>query len=86
VTTRSSSRSVDFRRVFVLPGHPVPFPPGPYEVVLDETALDLSWQAFVGTTTLMQASGTTRQAWTVDPAELDAALRRDRETGSPPPA
>jgi len=90
MTTRTSKKTVIFRRPFVLGGFDEVLPAGAYSVETDEELLEgISFPAYrrVFTVIHLQAKsghpGLTR-ALTIDPNELDAALERDRAPGEIP--
>ena len=90
MTTRTSKKTVIFRRPFVLGGFDEGLPAGAYSVETDEELLEgISFPAYrrVLTVIHLQAKsghpGLTR-ALTIDPNELDAALERDRAPGEKP--
>lgn len=74
----SRSYTVTFRSPFTLPGLDRSYPPGVYKVTADDEQLDLSFVAFrrVATTIILHAGAMT-QAWSVQPADLEAALAAD---------
>ena len=84
MTTRTSSKTVTFRRPFVLGGFDEVLPAGAYSVETDEELLEgISFPAYRRVSTLIRLHaksghpGLTR-ALTIDPNELDAALTRDQ--------
>lgn len=96
MSVRTSVTSVTFARPFALHGFGEAIPAGTYEVETDEERVEgpssLAWRRTQTIVHLHGAAGQPGRArsLTVDPAELDAALARDR-TGapaavSPPPA
>lgn len=90
MTIRTRETTVTFRRPFVLAGIDEVLPAGTYIVETDEAPLEgVSFLAYRRMLTLLHLqarsgyAGTT-QTWTIDPAELDAALKRDRPTAAMP--
>jgi hypothetical protein len=89
--TRTSRRTVTFRRPFVLGSFDKELPAGAYEVETDEELLQgVSFPAYRRTLTLLHLQprlGRPRlaQTLTIDPNELDAALERDRAPAATPP-
>jgi hypothetical protein len=84
MTTRTSKKTVTFRRPFVLGGFDEMLPAGAYSVETDEELLEgISFAAYRRILTVIHLHsrsghpGLTR-ALTIDPSELDAALERDR--------
>jgi len=84
MTTRTSKKTVTFRRPFVLGGFDEVLPAGAYSVESDEELLEgLSFPAYRRILTVIHLHarsghpGLTR-ALTIDPNELDAALERDQ--------
>ena len=84
MTTRTSKKTVTFRRPFVLGGFDEVVPAGAYSVETDEELLEgISFAAYRRILTVIHLHsrsghpGLTR-ALTIDPNELDAALERDR--------
>ncbi len=77
VETRYST--VTFRSPFTLPGLDRHYSPGTYRVETDEEQLDVRFPASRRIATrIMLVAGPMTQAWTVDPAELEAALANDQ--------
>lgn len=84
MTTRTSKKTVTFRRPFVLGGLDMVLPAGAYSVETDEELLEgISFPAYRRVLTVMHLHakpghpGIT-QTLTVDPNDLDAALQRDQ--------
>jgi hypothetical protein len=84
MTTRTSKKTVTFRRPFALGGFDEMLPAGAYSVEMDEELLEgISFAAYRRILTVIHLHsrsghpGLTR-ALTIDPNELDAALERDR--------
>ena len=84
MTIRTSEKTVIFRRPFVLGGFDKALPAGAYSVETDEELLEgVSFPAYRRILTLIRLNpkpgnpGITR-ALTIDPNELDAALKRDQ--------
>lgn len=86
MSTRTSSRTVTFKRPFALSGTEA-LPAGTYTVETEEEQLDVSFPAYRRTATSMfvpgASGGPARQMLTVDPLELAAALEKDA-ADSPP--
>jgi hypothetical protein len=84
MTIRTSKKTVTFRKPFVLGGFDEVLPAGAYSVETDEELLEgISFPAYRRILTLIDLHakpghpGLTR-ALTIDPNELDAALKRDQ--------
>jgi hypothetical protein len=91
MTRRTTSKTVTFRRPFVLEGFQALLPAGEYVVDTDEEELDSmllqGWRR-VSTTMRVHIDGAVEMR-TVDPHALDEALTRDGaqdEPGQPSPA
>jgi hypothetical protein len=81
MASRTSSRTVTFKRPFALSGIER-LPAGTYAVETEEEALDVSFPAFRRTATFIflpcsSHAATPAQMVTIDPLELEAALARD---------
>lgn len=90
MTTRTIKTTVTFRNSFTLGKYDEVLPAGAYEVETDEELLEgLSFHAYRRILTLIHlparrgAPGDTRML-TIDPDELDAALKRDGSDGDAP--
>ena len=83
MTTRTSTKTATFSRPFKLKGFEQPQPAGTYTVETEQELLDtVTSLAYRRTSTVMllrAPGGKVTQAVTIDPAELDAALARDRQ-------
>jgi hypothetical protein len=81
-TTRFIAR---FSSPFLLDGFDAPQPAGEYRVEQDEETIDgISWLAYRRVATFMHlpaigSQSLTSQVVQISPAELDAALKRDRQ-------
>ena len=84
MTIRTSEKTVTFRRPFVLGGTDEVLPAGAYSVETDEELLEgISFPAYRRTLTLIHLHATSdhpgvTRTVTIDPNELDAALKRDQ--------
>jgi len=84
MTTRTSKKTVTFRRPFVLGGFDEVLPAGVYIVETDEELLDgISFLAYRRILTLLHLHAKSGNPGltgllTIDPKELDAALKRDQ--------
>lgn len=72
-------RHIHFRHPFQLPGMDAPQEPGSFDLIIEKIPLDVSWEAYRTSCTLMLFRGTTTSAYTVSLAEIDAALLRDQQ-------
>lgn len=88
--TRTSEKTVTFRRPFVLAGLDELLPAGDYSVETEEEVVEgISYAAFRRTSTLLLLHAEAglphlARALTIDPAELEAALARDLAPGEKP--
>lgn len=73
----SPSRTVTFRRPFLLRGLDMPHPPGTFVLRQTRTALDVSWPAFVISLSLILVDGGITRALDVSRRELEDALVLD---------
>ena len=84
MTMRTSEKTVTFRRPFVVGGFDEVLPAGAYSVETDEELLEgISFAAYRRTSTLIHLHAKPSRpglTWilSVDPNELDAALRREQ--------
>jgi len=81
---RSSTRRVVFEHPFRLPGMEADHAPGVFEARVLEEPLDVTWEAYHVTITLMLPSGSRMESWAVSAADLEAALAKDRLLGPGP--
>jgi hypothetical protein len=83
MSTRSTERTLTFRRPFGLSAVDGPLPSGTYRVITDEEPLEgLSFPAWHRTRTLLflpanSLPGNAREVVPIDPHELEAALAAD---------
>jgi hypothetical protein len=82
MSTRTSRKTVIFRKPFSLEGIGRSLPAGPYEVVTDEELIEgLSFPVYrrVATMMLVRAlsSRSSIEMVTIDPADLSAAIKQD---------
>jgi hypothetical protein len=82
MSTRTSRKSVIFRKPFLLEGIGRSLPAGPYEVVTDEELIEgLSFPVYRRVATMMLvpalSSRSSIEMVTIDPADLLTAIKRD---------
>lgn len=80
MTLRTTRKTVTFASSFVLGDFDEVLPPGAYDVETDEELIEgLSFHAYRRVLTLLHLPGPRglSRVLTVDPSELDAALKRD---------
>jgi hypothetical protein len=86
VTTRTIKKTVTFMRPFILGGFDEVLPAGTYDVETDEELLHgISLPVYRRNLTLFHlhakpGQSTLSETLTIDPDELDAALKRDQTT------
>ncbi len=85
MTTRTTQTVARFSSPFQLPGFDAPQPAGEYRVDQDEEAIEgisrLAWRrvgAFIHLPAIAE-KGLTQQMVPINPADLDAALEKDRQ-------
>lgn len=84
MTQRITTTVASFARAFLLEGHAQELPPGDYVVETDEELIEgrmISAYRRVSTTLYVErlpGRPGQQEAWSVDPAILEAALMRDR--------
>lgn len=84
MTTRTTETTIRFSSAFRLAGHDDPQPPGEYRVDNQEELIEgigrLAWRRVATFIHLpaIQSQVTTRQMVPIDPADLDAALKKDQ--------
>jgi hypothetical protein len=82
MSTRTTTKTITFRRPVALSGFDGPCPAGTYDVVTDEETIDdltfLAWRRVA--TVIHVRNGGAVQAIRVDPIELDALLLADNDS------
>lgn len=85
MTTRTTQTVARFSSPFLLPGFDAPQPAGDYRIDQDEELIEvfsrLAWRrvgAFIHLPAI-SATGSTQQMVPINPADLDAALERDKQ-------
>lgn len=84
MNTKTSVRRVAFRQAFMLPGMDKPHGPGEFDVQIVEEPLDVMWEGYHRTLTIMLTSGAFTEALAVTEAALDEALAVDKESAPEP--
>ena len=74
-------KSITFDHPFRIPGMDRDHPAGTFELRIAREPLDVWWEAYHETMTLILTSGGLVEAWNVKAAELEAALARDASAG-----
>ena len=77
MTARTSVEAVSFKNSFRLPGMDREHSPGVFELQITEEPLNLMWEAYHRTMTLMLTSGGIVEAINVTAEDLEAALADD---------
>lgn len=91
MTIRTTKKTVIFANSFKLGGLEEVLPPGSYDVVTDEELLEgLSFQAYRRILTMIHLPANSGEpglsrTLTIDPDQLDAALKRDAASGTASP-
>ncbi len=75
---KTSVRRVAFQKAFLLPGMDKTHAPGEFDVQVVEEPLDVMWEGYHRTLTIMLTSGGLTEAIGVTEAALDEALEKDR--------
>jgi hypothetical protein len=86
MTIRTSRREVTFRFPFSMPGLDREEPPGTYTIETDEELLEqMSFPVYrrIATSMILPRGAGSYQMTRVDPADLDAAQRRDVKMAGP---
>ncbi len=76
---KTSVRRVTFRNAFLLPGMEKKHAPGQFDVQVTEEPLDVMWEGYHRTLTIMLTSGGLTEAIAVTETVLDEALARDHQ-------
>lgn len=84
-TQPGASETVTFKRPFILPGLDRPHSPGTFRIWERREPLDVSWDAYVVTKTLMLTDGAAVEALDVKADDLDEALHRDEQASAQQP-
>jgi hypothetical protein len=67
-------KSITIIRPFQLPGMAQPHPPGVFELQIDEEPIDVTWEAYHTTMTLLLSSNGRTEAWPVSREEFEKTL------------
>lgn len=81
---KTSVRRVTFQNAFMLPGMGKEHAPGEFDVHVVEEPLNVMWEGYHRTLTLMVASGPFTEAIAVTEAALDEALANDSQHAQRP--
>jgi hypothetical protein len=76
---KTSVRRVTFDSPFLLPGMDKAHGPGEFDVQIVEEPLDVMWEGYHRTLTIMLTSGAVTEAVAVTEAALDEALAEDHQ-------
>ncbi|MGW9231967.1 hypothetical protein ACWGPT_14000 [Pseudorhizobium sp. NPDC055634] len=79
---KTSVRKVSFQNAFLLPGMEQSHPPGEFDVQIVEEPLDVMWEGYHRTLTIMLTSGAFTRAFAVTETALDEALANDQQARS----
>ncbi|MBA8801101.1 hypothetical protein FHW77_004856 [Agrobacterium sp. RC10-4-1] len=71
---KTTKKSVTIVRPFQLAGMTRPHPPGTFELWIDEEPLDVMWEAYHKTMTLILTSNGLIEAWPITEEELERTL------------
>lgn len=71
---KTTVKSVNIVRPFQLPGMVKPHPPGIFDLQIDEDPIDVTWEAYHTTMTLILTSDGLSEAWPVSKEEFDRTL------------
>lgn len=71
---KTTVKSIKIDRPFQLPGMAQPHPPGVFEMQIDEEPIDVSWEAYHTTMTLILPSDGLIEAWPVSKEEFERTL------------
>lgn len=78
VAMPARARTVTFLAPFTLPGMDKPHKPGTFELRETRRSLDVSWDAYQISLSIMLVDGGTTEALDVSATDLDHALAEDR--------
>lgn len=81
---KTSVRRVAFQNAFLLPGMDKAHGPGEFDVQIVEEPLDVMWEGYHRTLTIMLTSGAFTEAIAVTEAALDEALASDSQSRPEP--
>jgi hypothetical protein len=81
---KTSVRRVTFQNAFMLPGMDKAHAPGEFDVHVVEEPLNVMWEGYHRTLTLMVTSGAFTEAIAVTEAALDEALANDTQPAQRP--
>jgi hypothetical protein len=81
---KTSVRRVAFQNAFILPGMDKAHAPGEFDVHVAEEPLNVMWEGYYRTLTIMVTSGALTEAIAVTEAALDEALASDSQPAQHP--
>jgi hypothetical protein len=81
--SRTSTHTITFQRSFLLPGMEVPHTAGTFELQIQEEPIDVVWEAYHRTLTIMLTSAGRVEAWPVSETDLENALAVDQGSVTP---
>jgi len=79
MSSETNTRSITFNHPFRLPGMGETHKAGTFDLVIEEIALDVSWDAYRRSYVLMLIDGGTTSAQPVFLADIESALQADRQ-------
>lgn len=79
MSPETNTRSITFNHPFRLPGMQETHKAGTFDLVIEEVALDVSWEAYRRSCVLMLVDGGTTSAQPVFLDDIESALRADRQ-------
>lgn len=81
---KTGVRRIVFQNAFMLPGMDKAHAPGEFDVHVAEESLDVMWEGYHRTLTIMLTSGGFTEAIAVTEAALDEALANDSQPAQRP--
>lgn len=81
---KTSVRRAAFQNAFMLPGMDKAHAPGEFDVQVVEEPLNVMWEGYHRTLTIMITSGAFTEAISVTETALDEALANDSQPAQPP--
>ncbi len=71
---KTTVKSINIGRPFQLPGMARPHAPGVFELQIDEEPIDVTWEAYHSTMTLILSSDGLIEAWPISKEEFERTL------------